>query len=337
MLSAATLTEVPIVPEDATTAQLSCHTEISTSIPICSVEDHVLANQDLSSNASIPVLSVVDSSVHDNGSVICPALPNETTHDDSSLTTIILDHSESFEPDASPVSALPLPQPSITQSPKPNGQSASGVETLSTVLPVSHSVEQLTDNNTNKAPSTSSSCPITTPAAQPRSSIMSSEDEDEDEPPEAEPETESRERTQSMQKRLSKLEALCNSRVPISTRSSRMTRQDADARKHIANIQSEHRARLEHLQRVCEEQRAEKDAHAATRTKLDGLTRLYQQCFSPSLCLTLSPLILADYCISSHLERHSTSSLLTSLTLIHAYLTLDANISAINSCFLFIL
>ena len=86
--------------------------------------------------------------------------------------------------------------------------------------------------------------------------------------------------------------------------------------------------------------RAEQDAHAATRTKLDELTRLYQQVF---LTLTLPhPLsidfsLISNYCISSHLQRNSTSSLLTSLTIIHAYLTLDANISAINSCFFFIL
>ena len=57
--SAATLTEVPIVPEpDATTAQLLCQTENSQSIPICSVPDHVSPSHDLSSNASndIPVV-----------------------------------------------------------------------------------------------------------------------------------------------------------------------------------------------------------------------------------------------------------------------------------------
>lgn len=261
--SASILQEIAIVPEpEATTVQVLSHNENSQSTSLCSVQEPIIAGLDLPvlpvSN-DIPVLHVVDSSAHDHGSVTCPTVSSESAADGTSLTSVIIDESQSIAPAASTVSAPSLSDSSLSQCSEPTIQSTSVIAAASTVLPVSSTVESHKDDNTNKYPQTSSS-PITTPPRQPRSSIMSSEDDDE-EAPEAGPETETRESNSSLQQRLSELEALVEQQnADLETLQSRMTRQDAEARKRIANLQTEHRSRVEHLQRTFDELRSEKDA-----------------------------------------------------------------------------
>ena len=224
--------------------------ENSQSTSICSVQEPIIAGLDipvLPASNDIPVLHVVDSSAHDNGSVTCPTVSSESAADEPAslllfLTSLNLLHR------LHPGVCTFVIRPSLSQCSEPTIQSTSVIAAASTVLPVSSTVESHTDNDTNKCPQTSSS-PITTPPRKPRSSIMSSEDDDE-EPPEAGPETETRE-INVPQQRLSELEALVEQQnADLETLQSRMTRQDAEARKRIANMQSEHRSRVEHLQRT---------------------------------------------------------------------------------------
>lgn len=256
--SASTLHEISIVAEDMTD-QMESNVEFSQPSPNSVPESIPPESNELSHNNSneVPVLPVAaDSSVHDSGSVTVTESSSETINDVSNINSIILDQSQSIEPESSTVIAPTSKEP---ECPEPVAQSAHVVDSSSSVLPVSSTVEQPNkENDTNNSPATTSP-PITKSAAQPRSSIMSSEEDDD--PPGGDPDADSSDRTQTLQKRVSELEALVEQQsADIDTLQSRMTRQDAEARKYIATLQSEHRARAEHQQRVCEELRAEKDA-----------------------------------------------------------------------------